>query len=440
MINARQEAFKIISKVFSKHIFSDQLLEKANKKLDKNEEERKLLYLLTRGVIKMKDNLDYIISFYTDKKAYAATDRKIKIILYLAFYQLVYCDYIPEYAAVNESVQLAKKNFGEKIGNFVNAVLRSYLRSKEKVRYPQETADRLALQYSFPQELIEIWLRYWGEKKTEKMCSYFNSNPKLHVRVNTLATKREKLLEYFERRNISCIPNRLSNNFLISDDIPEILKNIAFSEGYYTIQDTSAGLIVELLNPQENEAVLDLFAAPGGKATYIAELMNNTGEVVAVDKYPNKVKKIKKTIERLQLKNVKLITEDAFNYGPVAPAFDKVLLDVPCSGWGVLQKKPELRWQETQDIPQLLKLQEKALRVGATFVKEGGYLVYSTCTLNKEENEKQIEKFLEKNPNFQKISEHKNIPPELLKDGYLQTLPFEHNVDGAFAAKLQKIK
>jgi len=331
-------------------------------------------------------------------------------------------------------------NFGEKIGNFVNAVLRSYLRSKEKVRYPQETADRLALQYSFPQELIEIWLRYWGEKKTEKMCSYFNSNPKLHVRVNTLATKREKLLEYFERRNISCIPNRLSNNFLISDDVPEILKNIAFSEGYYTIQDTSAGLIVELLNPQENEAVLDLFAAPGGKATYIAELMNNTGEVVAVDKYPNKVKKIKKTIERLQLKNVKLITEDAFNYGPVAPAFDKVLLDVPCSGWGVLQKKPELRWQETQDIPQLLKLQEKALRVGATFVKEGGYLVYSTCTLNKEENEKQIEKFLEKNPNFQKISEHKNIPPELLKDGYLQTLPFEHNVDGAFAAKLQKIK
>jgi 16S rRNA (cytosine967-C5)-methyltransferase len=255
-----------------------------------------------------------------------------------------------------------------------------------------------------------------------------------------MATKREKLLDYFDRRNISCSPDHFSKNFLISDEVSKILKNIAFSEGYYTIQDTSAGLIVEMLNPEENEAVLDLFAAPGGKATYIAELMNNTGEVVAVDKYPNKVKKIKKAIERLQLKNIKLITEDAFRYGPVAPAFDKVLLDVPCSGWGVFQKKPELRWQKIQNIPQLLKLQEKALKIGSSFVKEGGYLVYSTCTLNREENEKQIEKFLEKNQNFRKVTEHKNIPAELIENGYLQALPFKHEIDGAFAAKLQKVR
>jgi 16S rRNA (cytosine967-C5)-methyltransferase len=182
-----------------------------------------------------------------------------------------------------------------------------------------------------------------------------------------------------------------------------------------------------------------LFAAPGGKATYISELMANTGEVIAVDKFPNKIKKLKQAVERLQIKNMRLNAKDAFRFGPVAAAYDKVLLDVPCSGWGVFQKKAELRWQLNQDIPKLLKLQSDALKLGTSFVKPGGFIIYSTCTLNKAENEIQIEKFLAKNRDFKLIPASEFIKKEYTENGYLKTLPFEHDMDGAFAAKLQKI-
>ena len=156
-----------------------------------------------------------------------------------------------------------------------------------------------------------------------------------------------------------------SENILITDQARDVLNEISFSEGYFSIQDSSAALVVELLNPELNETILDLFAAPGGKATYIAELMNNTGEITAVDKFPNKIKKLKRSIERLQITNMKLYVNDAFKFGPIAPAYDKVLLDVPCSGWGVFQKKAELRWQKNQNMKELIKLQKKALETSS---------------------------------------------------------------------------
>jgi len=197
-------------------------------------------------------------------------------------------------------------------------------------------------------------------------------------------------------------------------------------------------MVVELLQPELNESILDLFAAPGGKATYISELMRNTGELIAVDKFPNKIKKLKRAIERLQINNMKLHAEDAFKFGPITPSFDRVILDVPCSGWGVFQKKAELRWQLNQNMKELIKLQKKALDFGAKFLRPGGILVYSTCTLNIDENEKQIENFLNRNPNFTLEPADQFIPKEITEGGYLKTLPFKHNSDGAFAARLKK--
>jgi 16S rRNA (cytosine967-C5)-methyltransferase len=192
------------------------------------------------------------------------------------------------------------------------------------------------------------------------------------------------------------------------------------------------------MDPQNDENILDLFAAPGGKATYTAEIMQNTGEIVAVDKFPGKIKKMKQNISRLKISNTKVIREDAFNYGPVAAAYDRVLLDVPCSGWGVFQKKAELRWQKNQDMDKLLKLQKDALKTGASFVRPGGFLVYSTCTLNEEENERQIERFLKKNKAFTLVPASEFILKEYTENGYLKTIPFSHYTDGAFAAKMQK--
>lgn len=439
MINVRLEAYKIILKVLSKRIFSDKLLSVMRKKISDAGEDSQLLYVLVKGIIKMRKNLEFIASCHTESSKWQNTNIKFKILIYIGLYQLCYCDGIPEHATVNETVNLAKKLYGEKIANFVNAVLRSHLRNS-KIEYPQNPQDRFALQYSFPEAMIAEWIERWGLEKTESLCQYFNAVPRLHIRVNSMATNRKKLIEYFIRRNIIVEESPASQNMLLSDQAREVLSDVAFTEGYYSIQDSSAALVVELMKPQRQESVLDLFAAPGGKATYTAELMANTGEVIAIDKSPNKIKKIKQASERLKLLNIREQAIDAFNFGPVAPAYNRVLLDVPCSGWGVFQKKAELRWQENQEIPKLLKLQEAALKLGASFTNVEGFLIYSTCTMNEQENERQVEKFLAKNRNFKLIPAESVIGNNFTANGYLKTLPFEHNMDGAFAAKMQRMK
>jgi 16S rRNA (cytosine967-C5)-methyltransferase len=166
--------------------------------------------------------------------------------------------------------------------------------------------------------------------------------------------------------------------------------------------------------------------------------MQNTGEIIAVDKIPHKIKELKKTLARVQATNVELVVEDAFKFGPVAPVYDRVLIDVPCSGWGVFQKKPELRWQKSQNIPELIKLQEKALLTADQFVKPGGFLVYSTCTINPDENEEQINKFMKTNSNYELIPADTIVPAEYTENGFFKTIPYKHHMDGAFAAKLRK--
>jgi 16S rRNA (cytosine967-C5)-methyltransferase len=443
----RKEAHQIILKVLKDHQKSEKLIDKALKKI-KSDSDRAFLCHLTRGVIKLYKNLDYVAMSLNDANRYKKTDLKIKILLYLGIYQLTYCNSVPDHSAVNETVELAKRLFDSNVADYVNAVLRSYLRNPI-IDYPEETPVCLAAKYSFDETLISEWIQLWGEKETEELCDFFNDVPKLSMRVNNLATDKKRLLKYFARKDIKVTESDFSENILLTTEASRVLSDVSFSEGYFSIQDSSAAMIVELLAPAKDESVLDLFAGPGGKCTYIAELMENTGEVIAVDRFPQKTKRIKQTIHRLQLTNINTITEDALKFGPKAPAYDKVLLDVPCTGWGVMQKKPELRWQFNQDIKSLLKLQENALFYGAGFVKEGGYLIYSTCTMNPAENEKQIENFLSKHKNFHLVDpvqfivdkdtqRRKDIISSCLSNNYLQTLPHRDGIDGAFAAKMQK--
>ncbi len=400
-------------------------------------DDHNLFYLLGKSDIKMHLNLDYILSQYTDDKKFGATDLKIKVILYLAMYQLLHMESIPDYAAINEAVEMAKSLFGDKVADFVNAVLRSWQRQKI-VAYPEALVKRLSVEYSFPEKVVSEMSKLYGEEELEYMFMHFNEAPLLHIRVNKIATNKKKLLNYFGKKNIEFTDSKLSENILISAEGQKVINDVAFEEGYYSFQDTAQALVVELLNPLEHESILDLFAGRGGKTAYIAELMNNTGEVIAVDKIPNKTKQLKQALERLQIDNVQIVTADAFHFGPVAPAYDKVLLDVPCSGWGVFQRKSELRWQFNQDMPSLIKLQAAALQKGASFVKAGGFLIYSTCTLNYEENEKQVENFLQQNPNFSLVRAEEFVNKELTQNGYFKTLPHKHNTDGAFAAKMVK--
>jgi 16S rRNA (cytosine967-C5)-methyltransferase len=438
-MNFRQEAYSTILKVLKDGDFSDALLQQRAKKLKNSGEDVGLYYNLVKGVIKQRLKLDYILSGYTDAKKFAATDLKIKIILYTALYQILYLSSIPEHAAVNESVELAKTLFNPQIADFINAVLRNYLRNPE-VKYPTEPHLRIAYEHSFPPELVKKWISYWGEEDTEYLALYFNENPELHIRVNSIATSPEKLLSYYQKRGITITPSTASKMMFHTAQVVEVLDDVAFPEGYFSVQDTSAALVVELLAPKPEESILDLFAAPGGKCTYIAELLANTGEVIAVDKIPNKMKLLKQAADRLQLTNISLVVTDAFKYGPVAPAFDRVLVDAPCSGWGVFSRKADLRWQVHQNIPELLKIQEKALDYGANFVKPGGFMVYSTCTMNPEENEAQIKAFLVRNKRFELVQAETAIPRQYTDNGFLKTVPFRHHMDGAFGAKLQRTK
>ncbi|MCB5250298.1 MAG: 16S rRNA (cytosine(967)-C(5))-methyltransferase RsmB [Candidatus Cloacimonadales bacterium] len=433
----REEALNIIIKVIRNNLFSDKLLGQSIKKLRDKVENPDLLYVLVKGVIKMRGNLDYIVQQFTEAEKYKNTDIRIKCLLYLAFYQLIYCDSIPEHAAVNESVELAKKLFKEAVANFVNAVLREYQRNP-KIVYPEDVAQRIAYEHSYPVFIIEQWLKRMPEDQVEYLAMYYNEAPKLNLRVNQLATNKKKLIAYFAKKNVQLMEHNACVNMMTSEQASDILNDVAFDEGYFTVQDVSSAMVIDLLDPKENESILDLFAGRGGKAGYIAELMKNTGEIVAVDKIPNKAKEMKKTMERLGANNVKIIVEDAFKFGPVAPAYDRVLIDVPCSGWGVFQKKAELRWQERQNIDELIKLQEKALQTASQFVKPGGYLVYSTCTINDDENEAQIEKFLSQNKSFELIDAASFIPPIYVNNKYLKTVPHIHHIDGAFAAKMRK--
>jgi len=441
MVNIRHEAYDIIVKVLKNNEYSDNLLQQKAKRLRHHDHSQvALLYQMVKGTVKYKLHLDYICQQFTDKARYSKTEIKVKALLYLGLFQLIFLKSIPDHAAINETVELAKTLYGEGIAGLVNSVLRSYQRNPG-IKYPESIIERIAYEHSYPVELVQDWVEQWGEEQTEMLAMFFNETPKLHLRVNTFATERKKLQLYFEKRNVGCSLSPSSSNMLVCENAIDALEDVAFSEGYFSIQDTSAAMIVELLDPQPGESVLDLFAAPGGKCTYIAEKMQNTGEVIAVDKTPAKMKLLKQSAERLQLNNISLVVKDAFQYGPIAPAYHRVLVDAPCSGWGVMGRKADLRWQQHQNIQELTKLQEKAINYAANFVKSEGFMVYSTCTMNPMENEQQIENFLKKNRQFELVNAVSILPADFVtKEGYFRTVPFKHFMDGAFAAKLAKVK
>lgn len=434
----RKTAYKVIFKVLKDNEMSSSLLSNEANKIKKNNGNHEFFYTLVKGVIKRKLYLEYISQQLTDEKKFAKTDLKIKILLYLGLFQIIYLDSVPEHSAVDTTVELAKELFSQNTADFINAVLRNYLRSPE-ISFPKDDVSRISIEHSYPKDLIEKWIPIFGIEDTEYLAMYFNEFPEINIRVNNTATSIDKLTPYLEKRGVTLKTYPGVPNVYKADKAQIILDDVAFSEGYYSIQDAAAALVVDLVAPEEDENILDMFAGPGGKTTYMAELMKNTGQIIAIDKYPKKIKLIKQAMERLQLSNLKLITQDALKYGPIAPAYDKVLLDVPCSGWGVLGKKSELRWQSHQKYNELLKIQSSALNYASKFVRLNGFIIYSTCTMNPMENEEQIEKFLSKHSNFELVSADNFVDKIYTDNQYLKTIPHKHQMDGSFGAKLKRL-
>jgi 16S rRNA (cytosine967-C5)-methyltransferase len=438
MPNAREIALEILYEIEMKDAFANETIELFCKNYHLSNLDRRFVSELVNGTTKMRRRLDYVLSFFLEKEINDLTPW-IRNILRLGVYQIDFLDKVPESAAVNESVNLAKK-FGHRgTVALVNAVLRSYLRDKSRVSFPsweENKVENIALFYSFPSFLVESWLNTFGEEETIKLCQVFNERPKLCFRLNSMRIDSHSLEEKFNESKTKFKSGRFLENFYYIESRVDLNHFTPLVEGLVYLQDESAGFPVILLDPQPGETILDLCAAPGGKATFIAELLRDKGRVLAVDKNWEKIRLLRENCRRLGINSVNYFCGDATNF-QVRPV-NRVLVDAPCSGLGVLGRNPDSRWRkQKEDLLRLQKLQLEILFNAANLVKKGGVLVYSTCTLTREENDFVIEKFLEKRRDFKLTDASLYMDSEVVDEsGFVRTFPHIHKMDGGFAARL----
>lgn len=443
-INAREISMKILldinrNKAYSNLTISSYLSEKIEK-LDEN-----LIREIVYGVLENMIYIDYIIS-KASKIKIKKIHPNILEILRIGIYQMIFMDRVPESAAVNESVKLAKK-YGHKgtIG-FTNGVLRSIAREKEKYAKIDEKDEvkYLSIKYSHPETLVMRWVEEFGMDFTEELCKVNNNKPQLNIRVNTLKIDKKSLISKLQEKGIVSSEGKYSEDALIIKNPYGITETEEFRNGLFTIQDESSMLVAQVMNPKEGSRVIDVCSAPGGKSTHIAQKMNNKGFILSRDIYPHKIKLMEENINKLGIDIIKTELHDALEVDKtLIETFDYCLLDAPCSGLGLIRRKPEIKLNRTnRDIYSLSKLQYELIESVKEYVKVGGYLVYSTCTIESQENIDLINKFLKNNDDFKLVNIEGNIrnTSDLpnLKEGYIELYPNIHGTDGFFIAKMIK--
>lgn len=441
--NVRATAMDLLVTIEKNQSYSNLLL---NSTIEKNELSPKdigLLTELTYGTLQRRMALDFFLKpFIKDSKKLADW---ILHLLRLTLYQMVYLDKIPDRAAIYEAVEIAKKRGHKGIASLVNGVLRSIQReglpSFEIIADPIE---RLSLETSHPKWLVTRWVNQFGYDKTKEMCEMNLTAPLQTARVNLTRISRDECIALLEEDGF-----QIEKSSIIPEAIRclkgNLASTLAFKYGMLTIQDESSMLASYALGVKENQSVLDACAAPGGKSTHIAEKMGNSGEVISIDLHEHKVKLINDNARRLGLENIDTVVMDSRQVGEQfkEESFDRILLDAPCSGLGVMRRKPDMKYTKTeQDVERLSSIQQKLLQSVSPLLKKGGILVYSTCTVDREENEKTVAEFLQKNPQFEGDTTFKDRMPEavqsLIKGYDLQIFPQDFGSDGFYIAVLRK--
>ena len=372
-------------------------------------------------------------------------------LLRMSLYQLHYLDRIPDHAAVHEAVAIAKRRGGQSMGGFVNGVLRGVMREPNVWEAPEHAAPvaRIAWETSHPEWLVSRWIETYGEEETEEMCLANNEAPHASARVNRQRVDRETLLKEMKEAGFYVQPSGFSQDGIVAGGAGNLALTEWYREGKLSIQDESSMLVAEAVRPEPGMRILDCCAAPGGKTMHIAERMGNRGEVVSNDVHPHKVKLIADQAARLGLSCIRTINEDARNLSRVleAESFDVVLLDAPCTGFGVIRRKPDLKWRkQPQDVKAIADLQKQLIEEASKLVKPGGRLIYSTCTVEPEENDQVVEHFLQQHQEWQMDDTWKQaLPQDQLRDamkrskpGMLQVLPHDGDSDGFFIACLTR--
>lgn len=444
--DVRSLCVKILTRVERTDAYLDKLIDFEVRNAEfLNDYDKSLLNEICHGVIRWMRRLDWFLNgFYRGQWEKCVPE--VKNALRVALYQILFLNKIPDFAAVNEAVEFVKRFSTQRHADVVNGLLRTIIRTKNDLVLPTREIDEvkyLGLMYSHPNWMCKRWIQRFGFDEAEQLASSNNKRPILTLRVNTHRMDKEGIINRFVAKNVAYRFCRYISYFATLRLMSKIYLDEDFKNGYYTVQDESAGLAIILLSPKETDTVLDMCAAPGGKTTHIAQLMKDKGKIIAVDKYDVKIQTMQENIKRLGFTNIECIQDDANDFTNekiVGHQFDKILLDAPCSGLGVLSKKPEIRWKrEVEDIFELAELQKKMIDYAAQFVKPGGVLVYSTCTTEQEENMGVVNDFLSKHPEFSIDDAKKFVQTELVNtDGCIETFPHKHNIDGSFAARLIK--
>jgi len=434
-MDVRLAALKCLIKILEYNKFFDEVFNSCAEKVKSPSE----LKFILSGAVKYKITLDYYINRVSSRKVKKLSP-VVRNILRLGVYELEFLKK-PEYAAVNSYVELCAKQDKKSI-SFVNAVLRSFLRKKNSFAINEKelgTIGFISVKYSHPEWLVEKWLKTYGREQTEKICDYNNRPASTSLRINTLKTNLDSLLKTFSESNINFKRSRYSKNCIIVSEAGNVRNIPGYCEGQWVVQGESSSLVSEILAPQPGEKILDFCAAPGAKTTHIAALMKDQGKVLAIDISPERIKRISENCSRLGIKSVETITGDAAGL-EFEEKFDRVLVDAPCSNTGVFAARPDARWRKTpEDINTLSELQMKILKNAAKQLKPGGILVYSTCSIEPEENEELINSFLRENKKF-KPEKFKldNVFGNEEFPGMLQILQSKQDIDGFFIAKLLK--
>lgn len=442
--NARKLALDILNAIELDEAYSNLAIQEALRKHPMKIEDKRLVSRLVYGVLENRMKLDYCIQQYSKTKL-KKIQRQVLNILRLAVYQIDFMERVPDSAAVNEAVKLTKK-VNYKSSGFVNGILRAYLRGNGcLVDVSKMTFEEgLSILYSHPKWLIQRWVKQWGKETTETILKANNEAPDLTLRINPLKSTSEALRKVLEAEGVELEESALLKEAMLVKRLGKqsIEEMTTFKTGQFSVQDSSSMLVGHVVDPQPGQLVMDVCAAPGGKTTHLAELMQNQGQIIAFDIHPHKIDLIEANAKRLKLTNIAAECWDASQlHEAYFDKADKVLVDAPCSGLGIIRRKPEIRYTKTMDdIQNLSEIQLEILNTSAKYVKNHGQLIYSTCTIDMEENSRNIERFLEQHPNFKMDNLNDEIPEALRQETkYLQILPGDHGLDGFFIVRLTRV-
>lgn len=432
MVNARKVAFDAIMKIERDSAFSNLTIDSFLDKCEMETRDKSFASALFYGVIERRITLDYNLSLYLQKPLNRLKPEAV-IILRMGAYQLLFMDKVPSSAAVNESVKLAKKYCSYASG-LINAVLRKIDKNGLCLPANNNSASYLSVKYSCEKWLCEKWIKEYGYENAEGILSASTGSPDTFIRVNTTRISSDDLIEELKSDGVDSEKVYLDNALKITLHGKDIEKLSAYSKGLFHVQDLASQLCVKTLNPGAGDTVFDLCSAPGGKAYTTAEYMGNEGRVLCFDKYESRVELIKKGAQRLGLDAITGAVSDALIYREELGTADRVLCDVPCSGTGIIRRKPEIKYKSCQELEGLPEIQYAILKNGARYVKKGGRLVYSTCALSKCENEGVCERFLEENSEFVPVT----ALPDVSDKPFVTLMPHINLSDGFFIACFER--